>query len=370
MATNESSVRKTSSSTVRKAPLKKAAPKKGLTAFDAIPLREKLSSNKRVYIYNEDVLQSYEKTFRYTEKNRQLLYFAQDSVGVVGDCYIAYAVSMMGAADKRTIIRFLADIKSVEKELSIPDPSNPDNIDRRLDTLIKDGFLFSHHYKVPYDDGSGVVQVRDLVIYTIVDDGVSLVNNRLGKKVVSNTWFPAKPLYELIGWACANYVATMIGAQTGFREFMQGVYRTKAIGTVMFPVRVKQNISTQEDHPGYLGIFPAYLYFNKRAQTEHDYRDACFRFANSVSQYLYQTDIQKKYGRVVIAVQDNDDLVEACTWLSKIEALHDNYSRIFFTGEGLIKENGGLSGSFMRMNKADNDEGFEIIPAFPDFIVD
>ena len=361
------SVKKASASLKQSEGILRGGSKKALTQFDAIPLREKLSSNKRVYIYDEDIFMSYDKNFRYTEKNRQYLLFAQDSMGVVGDCYIAYAVSMMGAADKKTIIRFLADLKSVEKELSIPDPSNAENIDRRIDTLIKDGFLFSHHYRVPYDDGSGVVQERDLVIYTIVDDGVALVNNKLGKKVVSNSWFPAKPLYELIGWASANYVATMIAAQPGFREFMQGICRTKMIGTVMFPVKVKQNISTQEDHPGYIGVFPSYLYFNKRVQTEHDYRDACFRFANSIWQYLYTTDVQKKYGRVVIVVQDNNDLVEACTWLSKIESLKENYGRIFFTGEGLIKENGGLKGSFMRM-AATKDGGYEIIPASPDFV--
>lgn len=344
---------------------------KGFTEADGVAIRSNIDSGRRVFQYSKEVTDTLEKHFVNLDRDIKLYRFATDSVGVVGDCYIIYAVAVLGACQMNAICSFLHSMKQRDPELSIPDMTVTDNVQRRLTTLVKCGFIFRHQYAITVDPEAKDEEDRitHVTLYSVTDDGIQLVNQKLGKHLTSNIWFQAKPISELMGWAASSFVLTAVAAQQGFHEFQQGVFRTRAIGTIIMPALVKTDLNTKKDHPGYIGFMPAFLVHNKSIQTDNDYRDSCFRFVSSIAQFFYSNDLKQRYARMVVVVQDNDDLVNAASWIQKDGTLKEDYDRIFFTGEGALTATGKLDGNFLRLMADPKDpSGFSIIPAEPDFI--
>lgn len=344
--------------------------KKELTEKDGLKLRLALNGTARVFYYSDETEASIEESFKYLPHDVKLVRFAEGSVGVISDCFILYAVAMLGASTPEVICTFLRVLQKKYKELLVPDMTSPDAILRRLTALAGCGFVYKHRYKVPttlyyYGEMTDIT----VALYSIADDGVNLVNQKLKKKVTTNQWFQAKPISELIGWGAASYVGVTFADLSGqmFRDFEQGVYRTRSAGTVLMPAAVKVDLKNK-DHPGCVGFIPAFLHRSRDYQTDSDYEAFCYRFANNVSQYLYYCDSHKRYGRAVVVVQDNDDLVNAAFWIHKSGSLEGNLDRVFFTGESAFRGAKSLKEKFLMMRKDDSAEGgFVIVPANPDF---
>lgn len=338
------------------------------TELDAVPVRESFTKGFRRFICPEEIKETYEKHYESLPRDVKLLRFAQGSLGPISDCYIMYAISLLGFADRETIFGFLHAIRRVNKELYIPDIADNDSAAKRLANLYHSGFLFMHQYFVPGTDKEDDYDTY-AKLYSITSDGIQFMNQQLGKRVVENRWLQAKPLQEVIGWACASYVAVCIANQNGFHEFNQGLYRTRDIGTVIMPPVVKTELNEAKEHPAYISVIPAYLRFDPSYQAKNDYKDVCYRFVNTISQYFYNNDVKNRYGRVVVVVEDDDDLMEAASWIHKTGNLKEHYPRIFFTAEGALRSTGKLDGNFLCMREDPSDpNSFNILPAQPDFI--
>ena len=360
--------RTTAARTAAAKPVTSSAPKKKEpTELDAVPVRESFSEGNRRFICPEEVRVTVDTQYESLPHDVKLERFAKGTLGVVSDCYILFAVAMLGFADREAIFSFLKAIRKVNKELRIPDINDVDTGLKRLTNLVHSGFLFKHKYKL--DNRGRDSEDLYVTIYSITTDGLRLVNQKLGKRIIENKWAQAKPFSEVVGWACAAYVASCIANQSGFHEFNQGLYRTRDIGTVIMPPVVKTELNAAKEHPAYVSTLPAYLRFDSTYQTQNDYKDACYRFVNTISQYFYTNDVKQRYGRMVIVVEDNDDLNEAATWMHRVKNLVDYYPRIFFTAEGALRSTGRLYGNFLCMREDPADkENFVILPGEPDFI--
>ena len=333
----------------------------------AVPVRESFEKGYRRFICPEEVKSTFDKEYSSLPHDVKLERFAKGTLGVVSDCYILFAVAMLGFADRESIFSFLQAMRKVNKELSIPDISDVDTGLKRLANLVHSGFLFTHEYELKNVGETGYDSI--VKIFSITSDGLRLVNQKLGKRIIENKWAQAKPFSEIVGWSCASYISTCIANQTGFHEFNQGLYRTRDIGTVIMPPIVKTELNEAKEHPAYISTLPAYLRFDPSYQTKNDYKDACYRFVNTISQYFYTNDMKSRYGRMVVVVEDDDDLMEAATWMHKVQNLKDYYSRIFFTAEGAVRSTGKLYGNFLSMVEDPADaNNFLIVPGKPDFI--
>ena len=340
--------------------------------LQAVGIRKDLSRYDRIFRIDDDIKASCQKIFKYIPYEMKLNMFAEDTVGVISDTYILYAIAMLGTANRETIVNFLSTIKKKDSSLYISMSAIQDRETFILSVknLSRAGFLFRHCYNVIADDENGNPQESLVTLYSLSEDGLYLVNNKLSKKLAFNAWFQAKPLSELVGWASAAYCGTMLAQNSGFHGFIQGVFHTKLIGTVMMPPTILTDIGgAEEDHPAYVMFMPAFLHQDDSYQTEFDYEQSCKRFVNAIQQYFYDSDVRRRYGRAVIVVEDNDDLVNAASRIAENPELQENYDRIFFTGEGVFRAGRKLSESFLKMVADESDpSGFKIVAYEPDFV--
>lgn len=371
MPTQATTARKrTSSKALSDSPAKttgRATKKKVLTELDAVPVRESFQAGYRRFRCTDDIRDTYDKNYNSIPRDVKFERFAAGSLGVVSDCYILYAIAILGIADRETIFGFLQAIRKINKELSIPDITDNDTAMKRLANLVHSGFIFIHEYQI--NESKDEDENTKVKLFSITPDGLQLMNKKLGKRVIENKWFQAKPFSELVGWSCASFVSVCMANQTGFHEFNQGLYRTKDIGTVIMPPVVKTELNVKKEHPVYLCTIPAYLHYDGSYQTHNDYEDMCYHFVNTISQYFYVHDLKKHYCRMIVVVEDDNDLMEAASWINKAENMRVFYPRLFFTAEGAIRSTGRLAGNFLCMKANDSDPNdFEILPATPDFI--
>ena len=331
-------------------------------------LRELLNDKNRSFAYGKQVQESYQKEFTAVNNDVRLMRFANDQLGAVSDCFILYAISMMGVTDVENIQLFLRVLSNKHKDLSISDMSNYDSVKKRVDALVRNGFLFKHRYEIRTEDATGKKIVKKINLYSIEKSGQYLVNQRLGTKVNINEWMDAKPLSELMGWAACGYVRGRVAASGKFIEHKQGIFRTKAIGTAMFPGEVKMQQTNGESVS--VGFVQGFMRHNKAIQTVEQYEDHCYQTINLIKQYFYLKNLKHENACVVVVVEDNPDLMTVADFIHKTKALVDDYDRIFFTGEGVIRAAASVSevkDGFLQL-RAISDKDVDFIPCEPGFI--
>lgn len=337
---------------------------------EVLTLRQGLGVGKRRYIYNSDALDSYKKEFTYLNDDIKKLRFALDRVGAISDCYILYAVACLGVADVESVRMFLLAMHKKNLRLSIPDTNDHAVIRERMKTLTLNGFLFKHIYVSAATDIDGSIVHINTSLYTIAEDAQQLANQKLGKDIKVNKWIMAKPLYELQGWASSGYCMTYIAAHTKFVKFKQGIFNTKVMGTTIIPGILKCETPSYDE---YIGFIPAFLHMEDNANTQEDYVDKCCKTVKTIRQYLYNMDLKKKVARAVVVVEDNADLNEIAKYIAGAHGeIEKDYDRIFFVGEGTFRNNssGQIKNLFLRMIEDTTKDGYGIIPAEPDFIIE
>lgn len=335
----------------------------------AVYLREMLNNNNRNFAYGKRAEHSYKKIFVPVEHDIRLMRFASDHIGALSDCFILYAVSMMGVSTIENIILFLKALAEKNKDLSLPNIKDYELIKRRVESLIKNGFLFKHHYEVAIENEAGDKMVKKVNLFSIEKSGLQLINQRLGSKVVINDWMDAKPLNELMGWGACGYVQGRVASSGKFIEHKQGLFRTKAFGTALFPGELRMQQKNGESVS--VGFVQGFMRHNKAAQTVEQYEDSCFKMINMIKQYFYMKDVVKKVNScMVIVVEDNPDLMAVADFIHKTKALVDDYDRIYFTGEGVIRAAQSakeVKEGFLQL-RAVSEKEVDFVPCEPVFI--
>lgn len=334
--------------------------------------RKQLDSDIRHFKFNEECSESWQKEFNYKNQDVKLLRFARDEIGMISDLFLLYAVAILGIADLDTIRSFLSTIKNNDVGGQIMDVSKKDLVKLRIKSLHANGLLFRYRYNVYALNTEGENVVNEITLYTLEPDSQAFMNNKLAKRTVFRDWFAVKPMYELIGWAAAGYVATEVARKADFLEFKQGVFKTKAIGTVFNPCILKVNLKTAPDSVTYIGFFSSFLHHDSKIHLTGDYEDICIRLVSSIKQYFFFRDQKKSIARAVVVCEDNADLVEITSWIHKMENvchLKEDYDRLYFTGEGIVKNSDDISKCFLQMVEDTTEKrGYSIVSASPDFV--
>lgn len=331
-------------------------------------IRELLNSKDRIFAYSRAVQDSYAKEFTAVKHDIRLMNFARDIVGAVSDCYILYAIAMMGVCDIECVQLFLTTLSDKHKDLSISDMKDRDGVKKRVDALVKHGFLFKHRFEYKTENLQGKKQTKKINLYSIEKSCQHLVTQRLGVQLAVNEWIDAKPLSELMGWAACAYVRGRIVERGNFLEYKQGVIRTKAIGTAMYPGEVK--LSGKNGESITVGFIQAFMRHNKAIQTREQFEDSCLYTVNTIRQFFYVKDLKKKESCVVVVVEDNPDLMTAANFIYRTGILANDYDRIFFTGEGVMRnaKTEAVPECFLQLK--DRGDGYDFVQAQVPFLPD
>lgn len=292
-------------------------------------LRSALESPARKFICDSAVLNSVEKRYHYVSEDRRLLAFANDTACMNSDCFILYAVAHMGVADKQSISDFLKALSMKNPALSIVYEKTRDSLESRLRTLFKLGFLFCYSYKVT-NEVNGKTEENTISLYTLGESGRDVARQRLQRPIAYNGAIQYKQLSEIVGWASASRVGSSIAANSSwFVDYLDRVLRTKQIGTYYFPMEMKFR---KDDVAYYVAVIESYLGFDDKIHTKESYAERCVSKINAIKNYLH-CRTTKGVSVVVVAVEDNADLMELSNLIYRSEILNPYLDRVLFTGE-------------------------------------
>ena len=304
------------------------------TGRSVLWFKTKLGGLVRHFIYSDDAVASFERFYNYVEHDVRLLRFASSVIGFYSDSFILYAVACLGICDESSIATFLEAISEKNPELQIMDYKNRDFLRKRLFVLYKNGFLFKHVYKqVYYYDALDKDQDESVSLYSMDAESIKFLNHHLDKHIGINSWIQAKPLNELIGWACASYIGCKMAVNPAFVSFKEGNFISKILGKVFVPCEIKTH--TDEDY--YIIFTYSYMYHDKRILTEEEFKENCLRKINVLLNYLNIRGRGNRNACAVVAVQDASDLDVFIDWIINSEVLIPHLDKIFFTGEGVVK---------------------------------
>lgn len=324
---------------------------------DVILAKRVLNAACRRYRITENIKNSYVKDYTYVPMDIRLARHANDSYGGISDCYIMYAVAKLGFADIGSIQKFLWALKRTNPNLNIMDVSDRGNLRTRLSSLYRNGFLFKSSYEIPDRVKGGE---NKCIIYSIDHDSQNFMTQKLGKRVPPNKWIQAKPLEEIIAWAACSHVGTLMAQNRNFVEFKEGIFRTKAIGTVMLNNELKMENSAEY----YVITIPAFLYYSKERWSEKDFVENILYKINVIYNYINYKTYNSKNPRIVIVVEDIEDMEKFKNYIVNTEVLLPYLEIIFFTGEEYLKSN---PTEMLQLKKMDR-ENYGFVTVAPDFL--
>lgn len=319
----------------------------------------------RRYRYGEFAEETYKKAYTYMDLNRRLLGFAEDMLGTISDCYILYAIAILGVADKQTIQLFLKNLKARNPDLLIENMDDENGFKSRLRILKKYGFIFSITYEYwDYSDKDAPAHYP-ITLHTIDPEACNLVNEKLSKRIPYNKWLQAKQLPELIGWGSATYVGTSISFHKNFKMYLDGAFRNRWLGTFYFPCELKYYAA---DKYHYVAVLDAFLIHNTRTQSEDDYREVCVLKINAIKNYL-AARTKKGIAHVVVSVADKDDLYAMMDLILRTAVLLEYLPYIYFTGEGILQNTPLIENAFLQLVAPYDDvSNAQFIATIPQFL--
>lgn len=335
---------------------------------ESVRIIKLLNNDSRHFKWDDDAKETWERTYYRLDHDIKLLRFAEDAIGAISDCYLLYAVSCLGCTDTDGVRMFLRAMRDNNAGVTIMDIDNLDYVRERMKSLASLGFLFIFNYTVYAHDPNGKVNENGIKLFTMDKGGQTFMNQKLAKRTAVHEWMQAKPEFELIGWAACAYVHGRISNAGKYIEAKQGIFQTKAIGTVFIPSILR--MSLEDGNPADLGFIDAFLHKGQGFMTDKDYADRCVFKVNLIKQYFFNRDSKGHIARVIVVVEDNADLVEIATWIDKMNNLVDDYDRIYFTGEGAMRYQTDIKNSFLQMRKGTGKQSqpFNFIPVVPDFL--
>lgn len=333
--------------------------KGGIMAIDnaemTVRTREAIDNGANRYFFIDEKEQVFEKQYKYVDENRKLLSFANGIYGTISDCYILFAVASLGVTDRRGIQNFLTVLKSHDQNRYIADPSDDANYSSRIAQLSKYGLLFKFKYYYGINDGIG----KENTLYTVAGDAVNLVNQKLSRKCVENKWIQAKSPRELLGWASAAFVGIKLSNQRNFKQFEDGVFRNRGVGSYHFPCECKYVIEGKEGlFPAYVAVIDSYLFYDERIHNESEYDEYVEKKLNAIRKYIrYRSNKGPCF--IVCSCMNDSDLNELGSMMIRADFSQEELEHIYFTGAGAFDESRIVDCPYLRMKINESEDAIE-----------
>lgn len=327
-------------------------------------LRERLDSEERHYVFNDEMKMTFEKRFEVVSSDMKLMALATDHVGMVSDCYILYAIGHLGLADKESILEFLKALARKYNDLHVV-ASDKAILLERIRALHNVGFVYKMRYHLQRNK-DGKVERETITFYSLSEDGYGLVNQCLQKRMTINKFIQNKPLQEKVGWLCAAYVGSRIANTNSFVDYLDRRFKTTMLGSVYLPCEVLTKVG---ENSYYVAVMSSFLAMNESFQTPRDFVDFCAFKINTMRNYLC-CRTKKGTPIIVVAVADNADLNEIASYIYNAGTLEEFYDQIYFTGEGPLSVAGkNICDCFLQIYRdSSNERGYNLRYAAPSFL--
>lgn len=329
-------------------------------------IRELLDGAKnRHYVVDKSVMESYVKRYVNLEESKQLYNFAIDHYGMTSDCYILYALCLLGVADNKTIYRFLCALSSKYKELQISFGEEGFVVER-MRILYKNGLICRFIYDAPKGINDEKNQKETVALFVAAPKAHDIVRQALRLVLPENKGVEFKHISEIAGWACGARVGVEIAYRSShFVDYLQRHLKTRQLGSVFFPCEVLTEVNGVKY---YISILDCYLGMNGEIQTPRMYAEYCGRKIDTIKNYI-NCRTTKGVPIVVCAVRDNSDLNEMATKICQTGALNGMYENVYFTGEGPLISGLEAKDCFLQMKENSlSEKGYELFHAEPVFL--
>ena len=346
-----------------------------------------LNLRNRHFVTEPIAINSYQKKFRQVEGDTKLINFASDRMGSISDCFILYAVAVMGFADRNMIKLFLNSLARSNKELSIMSLDDPEALRGRIKTLFNNGMLFQIKYDAEVDASNRSNPdnyIDNVTIYSAPKDTLSFMNSKLGKRVVCDSWLLAKSMQDIVGWCSASYAAVCLAQNNAFTGYGSRVFKARSTGTTFVPCEL--TFSPEDGKKYAVACTQAFFKKNEKTQTDKDYMEACIYKINVIRNYI---DIRGREcdggAYVVCAVENTQDLSmlienilsgnylismqNGATEQDDIESKKTYMSHIYFTGEGILRARQDKADSCLLRARLDDNANFiDFVSENPPFV--
>lgn len=214
-------------------------------------------------------------------------------------------------------------------------------------------FKFKYYYGI--NDGIG----KENTLYTVAGDAVNLVNQKLSRKCVENKWIQAKSPRELLGWASAAFVGIKLSNQRNFKQFEDGVFRNRGVGSYHFPCECKYVIEGKEGlFPAYVAVIDSYLFYDERIHNESEYDEYVEKKLNAIRKYIrYRSNKGPCF--IVCSCMDDSDLNELGSMMIRADFSQEELEHIYFTGAGAFDESRIVDCPYLRMKINESEDTIE-----------
>lgn len=336
-------------------------------------LNNEFESNKLFYAVKSNPDVEFERKYTAAKEEHVIAKLATGELGTVQDCYLLYAIAMLGISDSFAICQFLKVLQRRHKDLpigSLWEKSTDKSVDnmhifeRFIARLARAGYIMRTEYY------SGTSKQ---VLYSATSSAVQLCSQVLSKRIVyaDKCYLPMRPATELLGWALASRIASESMESSCYVACHDGVNKFPHVGTIMYPIELEFKVDGVNHFVSY-----RYAYFNhdKSRQSTRDFYEHCIRVVNEVVFYLNYRTKRNSFAiaSLVCVVEDYHDLEMIAGMIvdaSESQDITDTIQNLYFTGESIYRRNFGLENSFLSIKlDASEEKGYQIVPAYPPFI--
>lgn len=335
-----------------------------------LALRTKMDEGAVRYIYNEDIEQSYDKSYVYKPLDFRMQNFMRDEFGVVSDCFIMYPILKMKFTPVQTIMDMQEGFARRDKELLVIYESDQakllDIVKRRLTNLYDNGFITKHTYRVNIPE-RGISHC--VLLYSVVRETASFISHKLDRREPYDEWQVSEPLHKMIGYAASSSVASKMQNMSTFVNLESGVCKFLKSGTVFFP---SEHRYKKDDVYYYVVFVFSFFHHNKKIQNQRDYTESCVRRIGELIDYLkYRT--KKGVTSVVVTVEDNQDLLRFADFLMLTEnTAPEILNHVYFTSDGImsyLKKGEAIGEDFLHMYlDSESSCGYNFVACKPEFL--
>ena len=307
------------------------------------------------YRYDELASQTYEKDYKYLDYAYKLKQLTDDTVGMISDLYIMYAISVLRAGtiwDISVIIQRLRDTYK-EEELLLPS-ADRDVIKSCLHRLERFGMVYQHGYVLE----NGPKGKKHYTIYSLDKENLSLLNQALSKNIRGIPYLQVMPLYQIIGLAASGHTMAKLLSHKQFERFGSCVASTKYMNDILMPHEIV--LKDAEGERTYIGFRSGYFQKVEGVMTTEDVQRNLHYELNLLRNYV---DCRSKTGDVVLVI--TLDGVES---FEVIKEMIEEYNfvdhilpQIYFTSYGLMEK-----GEYFSLMKKKDGEciAYAVTPSF------
>lgn len=297
------------------------------------------SENKeRVYAYTENQKDGFSRKYNYWKEEIKTDCYVKGFFGQPSDCYILYAICILGACTRDNIATFLNAYTRAHKNLQIPKElltlgKKISSLHARLNELVKYGEVIRFSYRAG---------TEEITLFCISKDGQMLMNKVLGKRTPLNPWEVAAPVLEIMATGAVAFTTCEIIKNCGtLVKLKEEPLKTPSLGTEILPPVIHcDNANGRQivlTYPAYLRLIPDY-------QTKDDFGQYALHKIEVLNNFLYHYTASRHASSdetpyVVLVAEDGEDIEKIGILIRESSLLgkHGHLERIYVTSEGMLR---------------------------------